>query len=598
MKSKVSQIRLKNGIIRREHNVYLFLGFYFILVFSYFYWFAGYVLFFQEHQSLFVFSNSFIHDYLVKPGGLLDLAGKFLTQFYINNLAGSIILASVLTITGFILFLSGKRIKSDWTFSFIPALVPPLLILLIQTHYYHLMVYNLGFLLVVSWFFITISINNKRVRYLLPLLYPVFYYVAGAYAFVFLGLYIVYSLVFEEGKEKYIIPGLLLILAFISFLLSKDVLFIQPVSQLLTSPMPDVNDRTHKALLLILIISVVFYPLIIRLTRRKTTRKPGKGIIELLSGILLFSATIFLLIIRFNTQTARVINIEELAFRGKWNELISYQEKYPSENLIGQYFYNIALSETDQLCDRLFNGRQDFGTAALILEWTSDHLNWGSYSYYTTGLINEARRWAYEEMVVYGIRPQNMEMLVKTSLLNGNYRLTKEYTGILEKTLFYRKWARKYEKMAEDTSLIRSDNELGNKLRILPRDNFFIYLESPENNLPSLVDGNPENRRAFEYMMSWLMLTKDVEILVDNIRLMKNMGYTRIPRHIEEAILIYYNSTGKYPDMGGLTISNETRLRFGQYFTAFVAARQNPSLLKQKMQADFSNTFWYYYQFK
>ena len=89
-------------------------------------------------------------------------------------------------------------------------------------------------------------------------------------------------------------------------------------------------------------------------------------------------------------------------------------------------------------------------------------------------------------------------------------------------------------------------------------------------------------------MMSWLMLTKDVEILVDNIRLMKNMGYTRIPRHIEEAILIYYNSTGKYPDMGGLTISNETRLRFGQYFTAF----------EQKMQADFSNTFWYYYQFK
>jgi hypothetical protein len=98
--------------------------------------------------------------------------------------------------------------------------------------------------------------------------------------------------------------------------------------------------------------------------------------------------------------------------------------------------------------------------------------------------------------------------------------------------------------------------------------------------------------------MSWLLLNKNVETLVNNISVMKKMGYTRIPRHIEEAILIYYNSKGVFPDLGGLTVSAETQMRFDQYFTTYVGARQNPSSLKEKMQKQFGNTFWYYYHFK
>jgi hypothetical protein len=201
-------------------------------------------------------------------------------------------------------------------------------------------------------------------------------------------------------------------------------------------------------------------------------------------------------------------------------------------------------------------------------------------------------------MVVYGRRPQNMKMLVKSGLLTGNYRLAEKYTRILDNTIFYRSWAERYQKMAVDTSLIRSDPELGKKLSTLPGADFFIHLESPENNLPMLVDENPENRKAFEYMMSWLMLSKEVEILANNIRLMKKMGYTRIPRHIEEAIMIWYNSKKALPDLGGLEISPETRLRFDQYFTTYVSARQNPKLLEETMRLKFADTFWYYFHFK
>ena len=310
------------------------------------------------------------------------------------------------------------------------------------------------------------------------------------------------------------------------------------------------------------------------------------------------AGTVILLITGYNTQTARVINLERLAFQGKWEEAAGYQEKYPSENLIGQYFYNIALNETGQLCDRLFTGRQDFGTGSLFLPWSNEHLNWGAYSFYSIGLTNEAHRWAYEEMVVYGCRPQNIILLMKTNLINGNYNMAAKYIGMLKNTIFYRSLALEYEKLNGDSLKIRSHPELGRKAGIVPRNSFFVFLESPESNLPLLLEGNPGNKEAFEYLMSWLLLEKNVDIAVSNIRLMRQMGYTRIPRHIEEAAMIYYNSQGVFPDLGGLTISRETMGRFDRYFSTYMGARQNPSKLKQTMQQNFSDTFWYYFHFK
>ncbi len=189
-------------------------------------------------------------------------------------------------------------------------------------------------------------------------------------------------------------------------------------------------------------------------------------------------------------------------------------------------------------------------------------------------------------------------LLMKTNLINGNYNMAAKYIGMLKNTIFYRDIASEYEKINGDSLKIRSHPELGMKAAIRPLNSFFVFLESPESNLPLLVDGIPRNKQAFEYLTAWLLLEKNVDIAVSNIRLMKEMGYTRIPRHIEEAVMIYYNTQGAFPDLGGLTISSETMERFGQYFSTFTSARQNPSRLKQTMEQNFGNTFWYYFHFK
>jgi hypothetical protein len=591
-------IRMNISKTGRDSDVYISLGLFFAISFVYFCFVANYILFFQETQSLFIFSGEYLHSYLLKPGGLLEYSAKFLTQFYAGRFSGSLLISVILTLPGFILFFINKRLIPGTSFSLPLIMIPSCLLLLMQANYYHMMEYNLGFILILLYYMFSISSGEKYHCILVLILFPLFYYVAGAYFMIFGGMYIIHTLFLEKGKQKYTYILLLLTVAAASFLIFWKILFLQPVKQIVFYPLPSVKNIAYLFFFFILAGYIAFYPILCRVTvgviKSRLERRPY----SVVSAILVIVISIFLLFKVHNPQIARVVELERLIFGQKWVEAIKLQENKPSRNLISQYFYNIALSETGQLCDRLFFESQDFGAGSLILPWGDEHLNRGAYFYYAIGLINEAHRWAYEEMVVYGFRPQNIKLLIKTSLINGDYRMARKYINILKRTIYYRNWAKRSEEMADNPDLIRSDTELGAKLRILPGNNFLIQFNEPQNNLPLIINGQPDNRKALEYYLARLLLTKDVETAVNNIGKLKEAGYTRIPRHIEEAILIYYNSTKVLPDLGGLTISAETRARFEQYFAAYVEARKNPSSLKEKMQAKFSNTFWFYFHFK
>jgi hypothetical protein len=586
---KVNSIRGKDLIIP---SVIFFLA-----AFGYFFLAGNYVLYFQETQSLFVFSFEYLQRYVLKPGGLIEYAGRFLTQFYADRLAGSLIISIVLTLPIVFLYFITRRINLKSSSSLLFILIPSGLLMLMQANYYHLMEYNIGFILILGYYNLSVLSSKNYFRILVLILWPFFYFLAGAYALIFVILYIFHCLVFVRGKQEFIFAFTLLAISVVSFLVFWKFIFLQPAEHVLFFPLPLLENRIYKLFFIVLTGYLVFYPAVC-LIRTEKFNWMNKKIYSYLSIVFVSLVGILILVKIYKPQTARVIGLEKLIFNEKWNEAISYQEKYPARNLIGVYFYNIALSETDQLCDRLFFTSQDFGSGALLLPWGDEHLNRGAYFYYTVGLINEAQRWAYEEMVVYGYRPQNIKLLAKTSLINGDLRMAEKYLGILKKTIFYRNFAEKYSKMIASPELINSDTELSGKRKILPKSSFFIQFNEPQNNLPLLLASQPGNKKAFEYYIAGLLLTKNIEVVMNNISKMKEVGYVRIPRFIEEAVMIYYNSTKSFPDLGGLEVSLETQERFRQYFSAFVEARKNSLTIKETMQKKFGNTFWYYYHFK
>ncbi|NLN31346.1 MAG: hypothetical protein GX158_08985 [Bacteroidales bacterium] len=571
---------------------------FFVAVFCYFCFPGNYVLYFQETQNLFLYTTDYFTGYLVKSGGPLEYAARFLEQFYALRFTGALVLSAVLTLTLIVSVRTTRRLIPENPFYLPLALIPPLLLAVMQANYYHLMEYNLAYLVVMALYLAVVSSGLRYRHHLIISAFPVLYYIIGAYTLIFMMMYIVHNICFEDKKRMTVRIMATAIAGAVVFILFRKVFFLQPAGQIIFSPFPLLENPFYRTLFILLAACMVFYPLIFRVAAGRGTRHVSRPVYPLAASFFLFLAAIYCVFRIFSPQTSRVVEIERLVFSGKFEEAVRLHGKKPSRNLIGQYFYNYALSETDQLCERLFAGRQDFSAGALVLPWGGEHLNRGGYFYYSVGLVNEARRWAYEEMTVYGIRPQNMQMLVRTSILNGDIRMAGKYLKILKRTIFYRSWAKEYEKLAVDPELIGSHSDLGPRADLLPRNSFFIQFNEPQNNLPLLLEGNPENRRAIEYYLAGLLLTGKVEIIVNNISGLEESGYTSIPRHIEEAILVYYNSTGVFPDLGGLRMNRETAARFDRYFKAYLAARNDPSTMKDKLEKEFGNTFWYYFHFR
>ncbi len=573
---------------------------YFLLFFLFsfgFFLISDYIIFFQEQQYLFVYLSDFLRGFFLKPGGILDLAGKFLTQFYYNNLIGSAVLSLVLVLNSVVIYFVSRRLNGKNIFSPITALIPSFLLLLMQSHYYHSMTYNLGYLFVVLYFLLAILPSGRIYRLLILSCFPLFYYVTGFYAFVFSVLFLIYTIIYFKGKDKLIFSLFILAVTLLTYYFSARFVFLQPSKDLIIFPYPSVANSTHRYLTVILTAYLISIPLITYLSGISKQVRKNNFLLRVAVIVIFFILTGYILKSGYNPDVERVINMERLVFDEKWEEAVDYFEKNPARNLIGQYFYNVALSESGQLCDRMFSIPQDFGVKSLFLPWDDEHLQWGALAFYAVGLINEAHRWVYEEMVVYGCRPQNIKMLVRTNLINRKYRMAEKYTKILKRTLNYRKWAMNYESLLYDTTALKNHPVLGNKVEIIPEENFFIYLESPHENLPLLVEVNSLNKAAFEYLMAWLLLSRDVETAVTNIPVMKKLGYSRIPVHIEEAVMIYYNSTGKMPDLAGFIISAGTKERFKQYVSAYSSLKRKNALRKENMQSEFGKSYWFYYHF-
>ena len=180
-----------------------------------------------------------------------------------------------------------------------------------------------------------------------------------------------------------------------------------------------------------------------------------------------------------------------------WDGVIKTQETCQLSNLIAEYYYNLALAEKGLLCERMFFGRQDFRTRSLIIPWDSqagiNNIFRGVYFFYAIGMINEAHRWAFESMVMQGYRPENIKLLIKTNLINGHYKIAEKYINVLKKTWHYRKWAEKYESMLNNPESIKSNPELGEKIRIRPVADFSIRIKNPQTNIPALLMSNPDN---------------------------------------------------------------------------------------------------------
>jgi hypothetical protein len=567
----------------------------FSVSFIYFQWFGNGIFFHQENKSLFIFSFDYLGKYVSRPGGLLVYAGNFLTQGYFSTVFGSLV-NSILFVLLSLIFRSVLNRLSQKVFAGLPLMILlPLALLICQANYNYYIFHTLGFISATLWFRASIIAKRKMARIIQLILFPLFYYITGTFALISLGMYFIYCSLFENGKERYLIPLFQIIASILTLVLFYRFLFLQPLRIILSYPLI-FNDYSRFTITLLIACSLfIIYPMIIRLSDLLRFKRI-ESYLGAVTILLLFPATIFFLTWQNNPVLEGIMKTEKMFIDRQTDKVISHFEKYQSTNIVEQFYYNLALSEKDQLCERMFFIRQSSGPMSLSLDGNREQSSRTMYYYYTIGLINEAHHLAYELMVQNGYTPENIRMLIRTELINKNFRVAERYINVLKKTLRYRKWADKYEKFLFNPGLLDADPELGEKIKLMPVEDFFI-LTSEVKNIDQFLKSNPFNRKAFDYKMARLLLEKDLIAVAEEVKNMKSKGYTSIPRHIDEAIVAFRNFSNVIPDLGELSVDPETVKRFSGYAQFIHKYNGNKSLIEKTISKREKNTFWYYLQF-
>jgi hypothetical protein len=216
--------------------------------------------------------------------------------------------------------------------------------------------------------------------------------------------------------------------------------------------------------------------------------------------------------------------------------------------------------------------------------------------YYRLGVILPAEHCTFETMVLSQkeLNARILQRLTLTNIARRDAATAEKYLRYLDHSLFYRKWALQQR---TNLALAMADPDFHIPDTPVPVHckDFFIPYQMPEYTLLMLLESNPKHRMAFEYLMAYSMLQRDLEKVkwcMD--KFYGNFDDPAIPTHYEEALLLYKNVYEKGDDFfTQYPISNATHERYNSYMQAVKAAQLNKRKFEQ-FQKQFSNTFWYY----
>ncbi|QGY42364.1 hypothetical protein GM418_01440 [Maribellus comscasis] len=558
-------------------------------------WFTSYIFFYQEKAVLFQTTYSFFIEKVSQPGGFLEYLGEIQTAFYYYPLLGAVLIVAEIVTVIFIIAAIGRRISGNRTFV-LPFLVGGILFFL-QTHYQYRSLNTIGVLIQLLFFYTTVKAFKKKAEWIPVLLFPLNYFLFGSFSYLFLVLFILWQIQNRGKYWYYKIPGIITA-GVLFYYIGKEFLFFQTVDDLIVFPYAaaKIGKQVQMFLSLVFLVSVLPFLFQIKPKIIENIRRKRFPFLQLVPFVLILALTI-LSVGRIDKKNSHYFYVEKLFYQQKYDEIIAFNSEFPSNNILTNYLNNVALAETGRLDDMFFSFPQSVDGATLFLKWdlVTEVLKRGGYFYYTLGMINEAQRWAYEFMVMHGLTPEGLKMLIKTELINGNYKVAQKYISILGNTIFYRDQANEFETFLFNDEAVNKQVELGKKRASKVQQDFFVLSDDPAANLDFIIEADSTNYTALEYKLAWLMLQKDMAQVVKQLPILEKCGIRKMPKNVEEAVVAYQQlNVGEMPELERLTLNRETVQRFRQYYQIFQQNSSNREQAKRALSQNFSDTFWFY----
>jgi hypothetical protein len=112
--------------------------------------------------------------------------------------------------------------------------------------------------------------------------------------------------------------------------------------------------------------------------------------------------------------------------------------------------------------------------------------------------------------------------------------------------------------------------------------------------LYKLLEANPANRMAYEYLVSTALLDGDLGTFESLIRDNRIFPKYPLPRSWDEALVLYYYMAGKATAPDNVRYTKASREQFISFIKAMKPFGNNWQQARRSLQKEYGTTYWYY----
>ncbi|MHC4565332.1 MAG: DUF6057 family protein [Planctomycetota bacterium] len=564
-------------------------------------------LIYQSQEPVFFFDRYFFNGFFSYPGGLNELISGFFSQFFYYSWTGALLLVLVFASVTWNTKLLIGSISSNRPILYL-HLVPSVFLLALHSNYRFPLVLTLGLLWTLFTVNIYIRLAPSKTILRLPLfliLQAMLYYVTAGQAFVFSLLVILYEVV---HYRKTVLPLVYVLSAALLPYVGASTIFVVRIQDAYTMHLT--SSDSYKlawpswvlyALFPLAVILAMFQRRSVRSGQENTNSFSGKFLYRrsistrLLQGIIFLFLLGVMALYSYDKKEKAFLLIDRYARSGQWDRVLDMAQKGLPVSSLVQCQVNRALYHTGRLCDETFSMAQLFGSNGLFMHESlrGHYALQHSDLFFDLALINESEHWAYEAIAANGDTAWNLQRLVQVYLLEGQRDIAAKYLRMLQKTVWHKAWATEHQEYLSDSNDFWANPRSQYIRKMMPVSDFLVSPTEPELCLEELLN-NTKNRMAFEYFMAHCLLEGEIGRFMKHLHRLNDFDYPRIPRHFEEAMLIYNQLTGgKGISLPGKSISEETIRKFND-FNSIRAKHRNSKEAAYEELKKYRNTYWFY----
>ena len=557
---------------------------------------------FQEQYQMFLFDIGYFLERIVQPGGLADYISEFLVQFYYMPVLGGTIIAlllmSIQAISWGLMKQYGmKAVFPGYLLSFVPSIV--LWCAMGDQNLLLSFVVALSGALLMGW--IHNRFHNRLVKVVFELVSTALvYWFLGPVVFLYAALMIGDTLM--KGKQN---GHILSSLGYSACLLILTVAWILLTTQSLQYPLyrifSGLNYYRYPGTVsplplgvMIWTVVVVFFGMVPDGHAWIKKLQQSKVVIAL-AYVLVIVASWFGIKASFDEMTYDLIDYDFLVRTEQWDKIIEKAEKKPATTPLGVSCVNLALSQKGMLADRLFEFYQN-GGEGLFPTFTRDMISPVSTAeiFFRLGMVNDAERYMFEAQEAipnYRKSARLTRRIIECEIINGNYQVAAKLLRRLQKTLFYSNWANQTMALLGNEKAINQHPIYGKLRKYREKKQDFLFSDREMDQMLGLLFLNDNhNRMAYEYLMCYELLQRDLEKFVQYYPLGRFVGYDHIPRSFQEILIGNWMKTHSDPRTIPYSVDAQNVNNTLNFIQLYMQNPKNPQLGQQP----YVSNAWHY----